>query len=147
MQKISMAFSEVYEILRFLDKDLLERIPASVLKFIEEESDKNYKVDLNPELSLEEQNISTEAYNALGILKLKYWCKDDNEKQELMSIINKNEIIYENLEIEKYNLENIFNKKQRKNLESDNKCTQMINNKESFFKKIWKKIRSFFYKG
>ena len=54
--------------LLLLDKELIEKIPLSVRKLIEDERDKDYKVILNPNLSLEEQNLLVETYNILGVL-------------------------------------------------------------------------------
>lgn len=144
MQKIEMAFSEVYEILHFLDKELIEKIPLSVRKFIEEERDKDYQVILNPNLSLEEQDLLLETYNILGILKLKYWCENEFEKQKMMTIANENELKYEKFIREKYNPDNIFNKKHDNIIKSENNQTQLIEYKESFFKRILKRIRLFF---
>ena len=144
MQKIEMAFSEVYEVLHFLDKELIEKIPLSVRKLIEEERDKDYKVILNPNVSLEEQELLVETYNILGVLKLKYWCENEFEKQKMISIANKNELEYESFIREKYNSDNIFNRKKENIIKSENNQTQLIEYKESFFKKILKKIRLFF---
>lgn len=144
MQKIEMAFSEVYEILHFLDKELIEKIPLSVRKLIEEERDKGYKVTLDPKVSLEEQDLLVETYNVLGVLKLKYWCKNEFEKQKMMEIANENELKYDEFIRETYNPDNIFNKRQDNIIKEENNQTQLIEYKEAFFKRILKKIRLFF---
>lgn len=145
MQKIEMAFSEVYEIFHFLDRELIEKIPLSVRKLIEDERDKDYKVILNPNLSLEEQNLLVETYNILGVLKLKYWCENELEKQKMVSIANKNEVKYEEFIREKYNPDNIF--KDKSNLKQNVNTTEtmaIVEYKENFWKKLINKIKCFF---
>ena len=53
-------FSEVYEIFKYMPYDVVEKIPDSLLKEIENCRDKDYIFEYNESKSLEEQNIFEE---------------------------------------------------------------------------------------
>lgn len=85
------------------------------------------------------------------MLYLNYWCISEEEKQELKNKLNENEKTYQVDLNEKYSYDNIFKEPEKiakteeesaKEINSDN--TQMIEYKESFIKKIFAKIKSFF---
>ena len=74
------------------------------IKFIKEEKDNNYKPNINPELPLEEQNILPETIDILALLKLNYWCNEE-EKKELLELLNKNEQKFQKEAKEKYDID------------------------------------------
>ena len=77
------AYSEVYEILQIVDKDLKEKIPSEVILFFKENRDLAYEPYFNKYESLENQRVLNETINVLAFLKLKYWCTTDEEKMFL----------------------------------------------------------------
>ena len=90
MSNLKKAFSEVDMILDLIDSEMKNKVSANFIKFIKEEKDNNYKPNINPELPLEEQNILPETIDILALLKLNYWCNEE-EKKELLKVLNKNE--------------------------------------------------------
>ena len=85
MSNLKKAFSEVDMILDLIDSEMKNKVSANFIKFIKEEKDNNYKPNINPELPLEEQNILPETIDILALLKLNYWCNEE-EKKELSSV-------------------------------------------------------------
>lgn len=142
------AYSEVYEIINLLEEEYSNRIPKKILDFFDEIRDKEYKpiIDVNKPLS--EQDIERDAIILLAILDLNYWCDSKEEKKDLIDIFNRNTEIknHKNKELEeKYNLDNLFNKRQSNSEFGDNKELSLIEYKEQgLFKRIIEKIQKLF---
>ncbi len=83
-------FSEVYEIFKYMPYDVVEKIPDSLLKEIENCRDKDYIFEYNESKSLEEQNIFEETKDFISGVYINY-CADGEEKKELLDnfLINK----------------------------------------------------------
>ena len=83
------------------------------------------------------------------MLNLNYWCKDENEKKELLKMYSENDKKIEAEMRERYNPDNIFKKKEKveQNNEVKQENTELIECKEqNIFKKILNKIMKFFKK-
>ena len=81
------------------------------------------------------------------MLNLNYWCKDENEKQEMLKMYAENDKKIEAEMRERYNPNNLFKKKekQEQNNEVKQENTELIEYKEqNIFKKILNKIMKFF---
>ena len=118
---IKRAYAETFEILQLLGDEYINKIPNEFIKFIEKEKDNNYNVNINPDIPLEEQNLLEDTINILAILKLDYWCKNKEEKDELKRILIENENEYQEELRKKYNPDNIFNKhKEQENIKEGN---------------------------
>ena len=59
------------------------------------------------------------------MLKLKYWCKTEEEKEVLLNILNENEKKQQKEISEKYNPDNLFKNKSEQNIF----CTQVFHKK------------------
>lgn len=141
MSNLKKAFSEVDMILDLIDSEMKNKVSANFIKFIKEEKDNNYKPNINPELPLEEQNILPETIDILALLKLNYWCNEE-EKKELLKILNKNEQQFQKEAKEKYDIDKLF---------KTNKTKEIINlpekgESENFIKKLIKFIKNIIWK-
>lgn len=141
MSNLKKAFSEVDMILDLIDSEMKNKVSANFIKFIKEEKDNNYKPNINPELPLEEQNILPEAIDILALLKLNYWCNEE-EKKELLKVLNKNEQQFQKEAKEKYDIDKLF---------KTNKTKEIINlpekgESENFIKKLIKFIKNIIWK-
>ena len=143
LDETAIAYAEVDEILNLLDDDYIEKVPQSVKNFFKEERDNNYEPKIDVDIPLNEQNLKRETMVLLAILKLNYWCKDENEKQAFLNELDENEREYE----EKYNPDNLFkdrkNNKIEKSIEEDNKLPMEYKDKNIIYK-VLEKIKSFF---
>ena len=141
MSNLKKAFSEVDMILDLIDSEMKNKVSANFIKFIKEEKDNNYKPNINPELPLEEQNILPETIDILALLKLNYWCNEE-EKKELLKVLNKNEQQFQKEAKEKYDIDKLF---------KTNKTKEIINlpekgASENFIKKLIKFIKNIIWK-
>ena len=139
----ALAYSEVYEILNLIGKEYKDKIPTEVLQIIVQEMDKQYKPQINIKRPLKDQNLRQRTYDILGMLQLNYWCKNENEKKELLKKFSENDKKREEEIYEKYNPNNIFKKN---STDAEQKQPQdLIEYKESAFKKILNRILNFFH--
>lgn len=144
--KINKAYSEIYEILQLLDDEFINKLPNKFIEFIEKEKDNEYVVNINPNIPLEEQNLLSDTINILAMLKLDYWCTED-EKQELLEILNQNEQEYQAELTEKYNPDNIFKNKKVTKIDENTEEISLVPIKEkSFILKLLDKIKNMFKK-
>lgn len=80
---LSKAYAEVLLILAYMEQKYIDMIPKKLLELFGEGKDKNYRPNINPNISLAEQNLQRKTLALLAMLNLNYWCKDENEKQEI----------------------------------------------------------------
>lgn len=141
MNNLKKAFSEVDMILDLIDSEMKNKVSANFIKLIKEEKDNEYKPNINPEIPLEEQNILPETIDILALLKLNYWCNEE-EKKELLEILNRNEQKFQKEAKEKYDIDKLF---------KTNKTKEIINlpekvESENFIKKLIKFIKNMIWK-
>ena len=109
MNNINKAFAEVSVILNLLGEDYKNKIPKKFLDYIESQRDNDYKVIIDPEEPLENQYLLEDTINILALLKLDYWCNNEEEKVEFIKRLNDNDKKRQKELYEKYNPDNIFN--------------------------------------
>ncbi len=144
---LSKAYTEVLLILSYMEQKYIDMIPKKLLELFNEEKDPNYQPDINPNTSLAEQNLQRKTLALLAMLNLNYWCKDENEKQEMLKMYSENDKKIEAEMRERYNPDNLF--KKRENVEQNDEVkeeyTDIIEYKEqNIFKKILNRIIKFF---
>lgn len=145
--KIRKAYSEIYEILQLLDDEFVDKVPKKFMEFIEKEKDNDYIPNIKPNVSLEEQELLEDTINILAMLKLDYWCENEAEKQELLDILNKNEIEYQQELREKYNPDNLFKNKNKSYYENvKEEKSLVIKAKKNFIIMLFEKIKMMFKK-
>ena len=138
------AYTEVYEILNYLDEEELSKIPQEKIEFYKENRDKEYKFQINPTMNLDRQNFLRETY-AIIISLFRDYIATDNQKVGLDKLLMDNQEIKENEKREKYNLDEIF-KNRKKEIESNNLPMPIEVKKEKFLKQIIDYIKSWFNK-
>ena len=146
---LSKAYAEVLLILSYMEQKYIDMIPKKLLELFNEEKDKNYQPNINPNVSLAEQNLQRKTLALLAMLNLNYWCKDEKEKEELLKMYSENDKKIEAEMRERYNPDNQKKKKEKVEQNNDIKQekTELIEYKEqNIFKKILNKIMKFFKK-
>ena len=78
---LSKVYTEVLLILSYMEQTYVDMIPKKLLELFNEKKDKNYQPNINPNVSLKEQNLQRKTLALLAMLNLNYWCKDENEKK------------------------------------------------------------------
>ena len=141
----SEAAVEVLDILNHTNKEDVQRIPQSFIKFLTDISSKNYKSKFNHEQPINGFNLRKQTKELLGFIYITWWCnKEEHEKYK--NIIHENNMKQEKIK-ETYNVNDIFkNKKENKIIQNENVMKKNIveYKKENIFKKFLNKILSFF---
>lgn len=134
------ALTEVNEIFKFCDINIIKKIPYKFRKFVEDNMNTDYKFEMDLSKSINQQNISKQTRYILAMIYRDYICDEDKKEKIKKYQINRNKTIEE-----KYNPDNLFvNKRIQKN--NEEKCTDLmlkpkeniIDKIKNFFKKILK---------
>lgn len=152
MQKtneFSKALVEVEYILKHTDEKLTQNIPQSFFQFINENKDKEYKLTINGDIPLENQDIREDTKNLMAFIYRNYFCNSE-EKKEYDKVLNQNQYKYDEELKAKYSYDNLFknNTTQKEETEEqENVSIQTIEYKsENIFQKIFNIIKNLFSK-
>lgn len=137
------SISEVLEILNHTRKEDVDKISPKFLDFLNNNALIEYEPHLDHSKRVKEMGLNDKTIAILSIIASKYWISTE-DKENFEKQLNENERKYQEELHEKYNLDNIFSKKQENIVEPENSHTQLIEYKESFFRKFLNKIKSFF---
>lgn len=85
------AYTEVNQVIELLGEPYKKKIPKQIINFFYENRNINYKANISKNIPIEDIEISRTALIIISILNLKYWETDENKKEELKNIYNKNE--------------------------------------------------------
>ena len=155
----AIAYTEVDAILNMMDSKYVEKIPRKLRDMFKEERLNDYEPKINSMESLDNQNLQRETLVILSIIYVNYWCESEEERKNLIQKFAENEKTQEIEAREKYNPDNLFNKKVIED-NSDNILKKKINSnvpisnekaiklykEDGILKKIWKKIINFLKK-
>lgn len=141
----SNTYEEVYEILSYMDKITVMKIPEEILNTIKKKRNVNYKTKIDKNDIFNEENISKEAIDFLCWIDYKYWM-DENRKIKIDQIKFDKIRKYEEEKREKYASDNLFKKQDqvKKTEEVMKNEVAMVEYEESIFKKFINKIKSIF---
>ena len=142
------AYAEVVEVLDNMSLEDRNKIPKKVYDFFIEKSSKDYIKHLNKNIALCDQEIREDTKEILAILLTNYWCKTENEKNDLLKLFRANELKYQEELREKYNPDDIFRRRNQKIETKENIIKNevaLVEYKESIFNRIFNKIKKFFH--
>lgn len=138
------SFSEVIEILNHTDKQLVEKIPDNFIKFLFENMDKEYKVEID---FFDENWDNTILEETKAILALIYrdYIVSSEERNNLL-IEEKREREKQERELrEKYNPDNLFKNKHKEIPNEFTEDTQLIEIQQyPWYKRLYQKILAIF---
>ena len=90
-ERYARAYTEVLEILRYVPKESVDKIPESMLNMFQRCCDKNYDYHIDTSKSFKEQVMSAETRAILAIIFRDYWATPaqreailKREEQEMM---------------------------------------------------------------
>lgn len=153
------AYSEVLEILNFIDKKDYDKIPKEKIEIFETNQNKNYKFQYDSSKTLDEQNVSKIAKGIIAILFRDYWATE-KQREKILANHNYNRKIMEQQKQQNYNVKDLFKNKVGNNQFVASNKSEIIENKNNiientalievkkenfvtkildFFKKIFKK--------
>lgn len=136
------AYKEVLTILNALH--LNNFVPENILTTMKREQDESWEFEINPELPMEEQDILNRSAALLSVIYIKYICDDENEKQELKALYEKNEefnhVDYNSIIASIVADGNCVDIKKEETLKPE------VSNLPIKRESVWEKIRNFFRK-
>lgn len=139
-QKYAKAYVEVLELLKYLPYEEYKRIPNEKISFFEENKDKTFEFKIDPQIELENQQISLEA-NTIIIQLFEEYFASEKQKNILKSLLLQNQTDKN----QSVNYNEIFKKNQNeKKVEQNIEEKQIIVYKENIFTKIKRMILNIF---
>lgn len=146
--KTKEIYSEVYQVLNLLGNEYIDKLPKSLFNMLEEKRNINYEPKYTEDIPLNKQNIKKETLSIIALLHLNYWCENSNEKNELNQMLKDNENRYQNELRKKYNPDNIFKNRNKKDEIKENivqnEVALVVEYEEPIFKKLINKIKKIF---
>lgn len=141
-----VAYAEVFEILSYMNRKTVMKIPLEVLQFIKENRNKEYISKINPNNIFNPDNISKEAKEILAVINIEY-LESKESKKEKLKIYKENERKKQEELSEKYNTSNIFiNKNKDKQKEFVFNQSLQEYKEQKWYQKIFTKILNIFRK-
>lgn len=141
------AYAEIDSFIDLLDEYNKNKIPEKLREYFKNEKDEKYIKKINPNQSIQSQNLKEETLALIAMLNLQYWCENEDEKERLKKIYAQNEKKYQDMIQEKYNIDNIFKKNEEiiENKQEQKNDMQIVVYKNSTLKRIIKKILNFLH--
>ena len=82
ISNLANAYSEVLDILNYIEIKYKQKIPKDMLQMFEDECNKDYlKTLLQDKTDRSQKDYSEEALSIISYLNLKYWCETNKEKK------------------------------------------------------------------
>lgn len=119
------ALTEVSEVLKYTDEDVVNQIPKSFIRFIEENKDKDYAFNIDENKTLENQNLKQSTREIIALIYRSYIATPE-EKEEFKIKDREEQRRIEEEKAKKYDPNNIF--KNDNNLSESN---SNVNSKEN----------------
>ena len=149
-RRYSIAMSETLHYLKGINQDDIDKIPNKFMLFLKENADDNYSCNFDYNKPLKELNLTKEAKGIIAMICLNYWCETDEQKIKFRNHLNANEQVYQEELRKKYNVDDIFKKKDiSSNMEAEpeniNKLSIKVKS-ENIFKRLFDCVLKFFNK-
>ena len=93
----AIAMKETLVYLEGIRVEDYNKIPKSLIKYLEDNADSDYVCTFDPNTPLAELNLHEETYGLLSMLYYKYWCKSDSDRKYYSELLAKNEDLYDTL--------------------------------------------------
>ena len=106
-KEFAEASAEINEILKYVPKEEVEKIPSKLREFFREISSKDYVTNINPNMPLDKQQIKEKTKDIIALIYRNYWCSEEERKELDQKLIENDKKFEEELR-EKYNPDNIF---------------------------------------
>lgn len=142
-------YSEVYEIIKVLGPDFINKLPKKLYNLIEEKRDINYEQTfILEDGSIDKNKISTDGIALFTLLNIKYFIEDEKEKERALQKLTENEKRYQEELRQKYNVDVFAKEKEeaKKIKEELSKNLPIEDKKEGIFAKIINFIKKFLKK-
>lgn len=127
-------YEELYEILSFMDKTTVMKVPIDILNTIKEQRNPEYQTKIDKNDIFNENNVDKETIDLLCYLDYHYWM--DADKKAEVDKIRKQMLQEEKKKIEQYNPNDLFKKVEKEKIVENSSSTSLTKYKDSFFTKF-----------
>lgn len=135
------AYKEVYEILKSVPQEDLDKIPKNFIEMIEKGMNKEYTFYLDSSIDFEELKLMLETRILLSYIFLNYWATE-TQKETIKAKFKKDLDEEENKKRQLYDAD-VFKNKRKIEENNRNKLEMVVYKKENFIIKIFNKIKRF----
>jgi len=140
MSDLNIIGAEVYAVLNKVSKEMYNKVPIKIREEFEKFKEEALKVEIKEDIPFEEQDITKETKDIIFAISLNYWLTEEKRKEVLIKLKEN-----ENSLNEKYNVDNIFKKISKENINIDIENKNIVKEqKEKWYIKILNKIKSHF---
>ena len=149
-ERYGIAITETLHYLKGINQEDINKIPNKFMIFLKENALNNYSCNFDYNKPLKELNLTNEAKGLIAMICLNYWCETEEQKIKFRNHLNINEQAYQEELKRKYNIDDIFEKKEIRNneeiiSENINKLPAEVK-KENIFTKLLNCLKEFFNK-
>ena len=141
------AYTEVLEILKYMPKEDVNKIPTEMIEMFENKRDKSYLFNVKETDDFADLNILDETEAIFVNIFRDYWATSE-QKKKIIEKQNYDKSIIEKEKMEKYNPDNIFKQpeilKNNIDIVENKKETSLVEVKESLFIKFINFIKNIF---
>ena len=141
MEQSAKVYKEIYEILKYIPKNELAKLPNGFIKFIEKNMDKNYVYKVENIRDFEKQQMLKGTRTILAILYRDYWATPQ-KKQEIIARDKKQIKEKQEADRKKYDIETILANKREQVNTNEQKLADIVPYKENLLTRIKNKIKS-----
>ena len=132
----SNVYSEVYEILSYMDKETVMKVPMGILENIKNRRNKDYISKIDPDNIFDPQNVDEKTLEILACIDVNFWM-EESKKEELKKKYQNKIKLEELAKKQKYGNYDLFannDVKLKDNIEEKNEL--VVKKKFSWFQKI-----------
>ncbi len=140
------AYKEIIEILKYVPKENVDKIPKEMLEMFEDEQDKEYTFKVDTTKTFEEQELLEETKAIFSNIFRDYWA-NDYQKKKIIEKENTDRVKWEKEKYIKYNPKDLFKNEQEdfnnQNINDKVDVNLPVIKKENLLKKLINKILKF----
>jgi len=150
-ERYEIAMAETLHYLKGISQDDINKIPNEFMTFLKNNASQNYECKFDYTRPLKELNLKNETRGLIAMICLNYWCETEEEKNSFRKHLNENEKQYQEELRKKYNMDDVFKKKEltpevetiTKNIDTNTLPIQ--SEQASIFKRVFNLIMKFFH--
>lgn len=141
------AYTEVLEIMKYMPKEDVDKIPKEMIEMFENKKEKSYVFKIKEMDNFANLNILDETEAIFVNIFRDYWATPEQQKK-IIGKQNYDKLMMEKEKMRKYNTDKIFKQhqiiKSNMDIEENRKEISLVEAKENFFSKFIKFIKNIF---
>jgi len=102
------SYAEVNYIINHMNERYIAMVPQNLLDFFETMRDPDYEVYVDPRKPLQEQGLSKYALEIIALLHVRFWCENQERKEELLEKMKENQEKFEAQLREQFGTDKLF---------------------------------------